>query len=88
MEGLMRTALIPQIPSRRAVPFEAVCRDHSKFQAAKPRSSPITHSFGCTSTRLTKALPSRIRLSISIREYNVGFTGYLPGREFNETREA
>src|SRR5882724_9487293 len=58
----------------RAVLFEAACRGHSNSQVARPRSSPITHSLGCASTRLTKALPARIRLSISIREYNVGFT--------------
>src|SRR5260370_2481277 len=60
--------------ARRAVLFEAACQGHSNFQVARPRSSPITHSLGCASTRLTNALPARIRLSISIREYNVGFT--------------
>src|SRR5882762_4608970 len=61
-DALMRIALAPQTLLRRGVLFEAACRGHSNFQAARPRSSPITHSLGCSSTRLTKAVPSKIRL--------------------------
>jgi hypothetical protein len=35
-----------------------LCPDHSNSQAVRPRPSPITHSFGCSITRLTKALSS------------------------------
>jgi hypothetical protein len=70
----MRIASIRRIRLRRAAPFEAVSRDRLDFQAARSLSPPITHSFGCAITRLTKALPSRILLSNSTREYNDGFT--------------
>jgi hypothetical protein len=51
----MQIVLGPQTPLHPAVPFEAVCRGHSNFQAERPLSSPITQSLGCAGINKTTA---------------------------------
>ena len=53
---------------------KAACPGRRGYQAAMASSEPITHTFGCASTRLTNAF-SCLRRANCLRVYTVGFTG-------------